>query len=174
MAKIHHVIYTLYLICFILTIGLFLVAFWLFYPYPTITFNIPPTGAKVISKILYPGDTLKYEISFCKNTEGIATVHRTLIDGETHGLADITGSLPIGCENNRIISTTQIPDTLVPGEYHLYIKYEFHPNPFRYIEVSYQTENFTVVPKPVLLQAEINGVPATITVKSATTTASSI
>jgi hypothetical protein len=166
-------IHPLYPTMFFLLLGmygfLFLIAFWLLWPYQTIEFkDIPKAGAPVINSPMYPGDPVKYELSFCKHTNNVATVHRDLVDGETIALTDITGSFPEGCRNKVIVATTNVPDTANPGRYYLEVTDEFHPNPIRTIQVRYRTSYFTVIPRPV--QVEINGVPATIEVKSATTT----
>jgi hypothetical protein len=171
MFKVH----TLYSITFAILIGMYLflglIAVWLFWPYPTIVFSdIPESGAKVLNSPLYPGDVLKYNISFCKNTNDTATVHRTLVDGQYLTLVDIVGSLPKRCGKNIVVTSTTIPETAVPGRYYLQIVDEFHPNPIRTITTGYKTEYFDVIARPVKYKVLIDGAPAVIKVISATST----
>jgi hypothetical protein len=168
--KIHPIYPFLFFIELALYGVILLVAYWLLWPYQTITFlNMPAAGAPIVGGPLYPGDAVRYKLSFCKYTNDIATVHRDLVDGETIALQDITGSLPSTCESNVTVATTEVPDTANPGVYHLDVADEFHPNPFRTIVVRYRTQDFTVIPRPEAATAIINGVPTPIIINASTT-----
>jgi hypothetical protein len=94
-------------------------------------------------KVVLPGETLSYELDYCKYTEVRAIVHRTLIDGQVITLQDTQGGIPMGCAK-RVISTAIIPTTINPGEYYLHVELEYKLNFFRVERVSYRTEYFRV------------------------------
>lgn len=169
--KVHPLYHFMGMILLALYGFLALIAYWGFWPYPTVTFiDVPATGAPVLNSPLHPGERLQYTLSYCKNTNDTATVHRNMVDGETIALTDTVGSFPKGCRYNVIVATTVVPDTINPGSYHVDVIDEFHPNPIRTIQVRYRTADFKVIPEPVTVRVEINGLPAIIKVKSATTT----
>ena len=97
----------------------------------------------VVTKVLLPGETLQYELDYCKNTDIRPVVHRTLIDGQIITLADTSGGLPRGCRKTTIANVV-IPPTINPGEYYLDVTLDYQINFFRVERVHYRTEYFTV------------------------------
>jgi hypothetical protein len=166
-----HPIYTILIpIEVVLYIFFITVAVWELYPYQTIVFSdIPIAGAHVVNSPLYPGDAIKYKLSFCKKTNETAIVHRILVDGEFHILPDIAGSLPVACGKDITVITTNVPDTAVPGRYYLDVADEFHPNPIRSIIVRYHTDYFDVIARPISGTDLIGGVPTPIIITATTT-----
>jgi len=98
----------------------------------------------VNTKVLLPGETLKYHLDYCKYIDIRPTVTRTLVDGQVITLADIPSTnLPKGC-GVTLMSDVTIPLTLNPGEYYLDVTAEYNVSLFRTERVQYRTEYFRV------------------------------
>lgn len=148
-----------------------LFALALFWPVKTIVITgySPDHPIPVETKTLYPGDTLGYNLSYCKYTDRDSTVHRQLIDGQVITLQDVAGQLPLGCAT-REIHTVVIPETLVPGKYRLDVAIDYpinivHDAFFGQQRTRYTTEYFTVLAKPQPATAVINGVATPVLIK---------
>jgi hypothetical protein len=130
-------------------IGLFLgliilIGYWLLYPYKPIVFSNQPFP---VEHIFYePGDTLIYNVDYCKSTNINPTVTRYFVDGLVYMLSSNPASPKLkGCGKTAI--QINIPSSLISGEYILKITYEYQMNPVRKVSVTAVTEKFKVVVK---------------------------
>lgn len=122
------------------------IAFALFWPVKTLeiknfTENSP---IQIKNTIVHPGESLSYQLNYCKYTDLPSTVHRTLIDGQVISLTDTAGQLPTGC-HNVTVKTAVVPETINPGKYYLDVSVLYRINPFRTEIIKYHTGYFTVV-----------------------------
>ncbi len=120
----------------------FLVYFFycLFFPFKAIDFNGKFT---VDNKNLKPGETLYYNVDYCKYTDKPAHISKFLADGIYYPLPPTESNFEPGC--HVIKRSMQIPGELPPGnEYHLIVTTTYHLNPFRDVSVTAQTENFNI------------------------------
>ncbi len=128
-------------------VALFAVAYALFWPVRTL--ELPgysdANPIKVDQKVLHPGETLSYNLSYCKYTDLDSTVHRTLLDGQVITLVSTSGQLPSGC-HTVLVKTAVIPETINPGKYYLEVLVEYKINILRTQYTKYHTEYFDVVP----------------------------
>lgn len=116
----------------------------LFWPVSTLTIQDGGQPIPVITKTIYPGQPLQYELDYCKYTDLPATVHRTFIDGQIITLTDTIGQLPTGC-HKTLVKTAVVPETINPGRYYLDVKVEYKVNPLRNVFTHYRTEYFVVL-----------------------------
>lgn len=168
--------HTLFIALLGVAAGYFFVAMFaaaLFWPVKTIELkNYSPTHPlEVKTKSLYPGDTLIYDLSYCKHTDRTSIVKRELIDGQVISLQDIPGQLPVGCYTTEI-RTVVIPETLVPGQYRLSVSIDYPINPIRDAffgpeRTRYTTEYFTVLAEEQPATALIYGQPTPVIIKPA-------
>lgn len=96
--------------------------------------------------IVHPGETLSYNLSYCKYHNYQTTVHRTFIDGQVIALTDTPGKLPLGCSTVQV-GTSVVPETINPGQYHMVVDVEQRVNFLRTVDTVYETQVFTVVPR---------------------------
>lgn len=122
------------------------IAFSLFWPVKTLTItNYEDNNPiKVATTTVERGQKLEYGLSYCKYTNLVSTVRRTLIDGQTITLTPTQGAFPLGCRT-QLVTTTVIPDTINPGRYYLDVIVEYQINPFRTEYIHYKTEYFDVI-----------------------------
>lgn len=133
------------LLCFlILLAGLFLVAYWLIFPLKVIEVKTPQPLA-VQEKQIQAGDTIHYNLDFCKYTTAPTYTIRQLVDHDMffYGL-QIVSNLPPGCRSS--VSSFLIPKDVPPGTYHIVVTALYKLNPLRTYTLSYQTQEFTVSP----------------------------
>jgi hypothetical protein len=168
--KVHPIYFWLLAIIVALYLLVGTVAFWLFYPYNPLVLTSGELNKPipVNNSLLEPGQALEYNLSYCKNTDGLSVVHKRMVDGQTIELDDITGTLSRGC-GTIVNSTTIIPETVNPGKYYLSIDVEYRVNPIRYVNIRYRTAYFTVMAKPIPATAMINSTPVNILLKPAAT-----
>ena len=110
--------------------------------YPVIPFVINTIPVKVITKEVKPGDTLIYEVDYCRYDGRTATVYRSFL-GETNIATPSVASVSVlGCHTAKI--PISVPDVTPPGTYHLGVNVKFQINPLRTETVSFHTEDFIV------------------------------
>lgn len=119
---------------------LFIVGFWLLYPYKTISFNT--NESKVLTPEVKKGGLLNHTIDFCKYTNLSADLTRSFIDGVIYTTPTIKTSNPKGCRTNNLY--IEIPN-LPPGQYKLKIEMSYKVNPVRTIKSEIYTESFMIV-----------------------------
>lgn len=150
-----------------LALGMIVIAFSLiisllaFYPYKTIeVFNAP---VPVVNDVpVRPGETVFYQVKFCKYTNTFATVSRQLqgngisltqsanrSDAPATSVGDDTGR-PCSKDNpvTRISGSYIVPENTPPGQYHLKVISEYQVNVFRTIPYVFETQNFKIESKP--------------------------
>jgi hypothetical protein len=135
-------IYFVYIVLTLASAALLLVAFWMFYPYKTIT-QEPKPFKLVGSNVTTQGGVISYEYSYCKYTDKQATVSKQFVDGLTFQSEDIATVLDKGC--GHVHRQINIPETLPPGEYKMRIIAVYDMNPLRQIEIVNETEEFKVL-----------------------------
>lgn len=150
-----------------LVLGLFVVAFSIiltllaFYPYKTIeVFNAP---VPVLNNIpVRQGETVFYEVKFCKYTNAFATVSRQLqgngisltqaanrSDAPATSVGD-DANRPCSKDNpvTRISGSFIVPQNTPAGNYHLKVIAEYQVNVFRTIPYVFETQNFKIENAP--------------------------
>lgn len=143
-------IHWLYVLAFFALFAMYailgLVAFWLFWPYQTLKIvgYDPSHPIAILNDQIHPGDSLEYNLDYCKGTDIVPVVHRTFLDGQTIILQDISGGLPSGCHTAFKLGSTIVPETLNPGRYYLFVDVDYRVNPIREIHTTYRTDYFTV------------------------------
>ncbi len=127
-------------------IVLFIIAYMLFWPVPTlvITGYDGNNPVSVTTKTVMRGQYLSYQLSYCKYTDLPSTVSRILIDGQKITLVETAGVLPRGCFT-ATVNTAKIPETINPGRYALDVTVYYHINNFRTESIHYTTEYFNVI-----------------------------
>lgn len=121
---------------------LFLVGFWLLYPYKPVMFkNIPfPVDKKEYKR----GDTLIYHTDYCKYMNINPIVTRHFNDEISYMLSSNPALVKkVGCDNINV--QIRIPETLLPDEYIIKINYSYKVNPIRTVDVQAETARFEVV-----------------------------
>ena len=119
---------------------MFLVLFWLLFPYKTIEINNEPYP---ITKEVKQGGVVVFEMDYCKYTKEEVVISRRFIDGIIYIVPDIvTAYNEPGCRASFI--TENVPDNLPEGEYYMKFYYTYEVNPIRKITVSARTQTFKV------------------------------
>ena len=120
---------------------LFLVGFWLLYPYKTVTFKNSPFP--VDKKVYKVGDTLIYKAEYCKYSNINPTVTRYFNDGIVYMLSSNPAFIkPTGCSVANV--QIKVPDTLLPDTYKIQINYSYKVNPIRTVDVQAETDRFEI------------------------------
>lgn len=123
-------------------------AYWLLYPYQTITANQQPFRILNEEKILKAGDILIYEDDLCNHMDGEVVINMVLVNDILVSFSPRTVLVEEGCRKyqNRSI---ELPDHLPDGKYHLEINLSMKVNPIRSETVKLKTEDF-IVRNPLL------------------------
>lgn len=116
------------------------IGFWLFFPYKTTVFK--DSILKVENTKVKAGGDLVYYVDYCKYTDIIPEITKTFVDGIIYVVPPAVSTTKTGCGRNKIQVT--IPQNLPSGVYHLDLTYRYKVNPLRTIDISIETENFTV------------------------------
>ncbi len=114
--------------------------YWLFFQKEP----IEVFSAKVSTKVVMPGDMVKYDISYCSRSDKLAHVSRKLVDGMVHFLPPIIAQSKIGCYEENIASFI-VPDSLDEGTYYLEVSGEYRLNPLKHITITYETDEFRII-----------------------------
>jgi hypothetical protein len=122
-------------------IAMCLVIYWMSYTYQPLTFNGEMN--KVSQKIVYQGNTLNYEVSYCKNTKLSSVVSRRFINDLIYLLPDTVANNPSGCHDINFLLS--IPKELPPAKYKILTIYKYQINPIREIIIERYTEEFEVL-----------------------------
>lgn len=133
--------------CLVLAyIIVFYVLFLMLWPVKTLelTNYNENTPIQILNTTVHRGDTLQYNLSYCKYTDLTSVVHRTFIDGQVITLTDTPGKFPKGCRN-ALVTTAVVPETINFGSYYLDVVVEYDLNPYRKEFIHYKTSYFTVV-----------------------------
>jgi hypothetical protein len=118
----------------------FLVAYWLLYPYKTIEVN---TNVLPTNKLEYmAGESLIYHLDYCKYIDRPVHIRRSFIDGVAYSMPDVTANNPMGC--NAIYISVEIPN-IPTGDYRIKVSYIYEVNKLREIETIVYTNAFKIV-----------------------------
>lgn len=115
---------------------LFLVFYWLLFPYNPVKFigNIKTT--KTVYKV---DDIVEYKIKYCKYMNIGTMVSRAFIDGVIYAVPLTHANNPIGCrDQNYSIRIPNIPE----GNYKIRIYYTYEVNPLKSITYMVDSNNF--------------------------------
>lgn len=120
------------------------IGFSLFYPFTILEI----TEAKVLTPIVKPGDSLIYQVSYCKYADTPAQVTRTFheISERNVILTEIVSSITkTGCSTVKIpIKISADPKISLPGEYYLQVSVSLQVNSFRTDTVHFRVEGITI------------------------------
>jgi hypothetical protein len=133
-------VFLIYGLLSIMTIVVFLVAFWLFYPYQTITFNKLPYQTEKLEYV--QGDTAYYTIDYCKYTDITPTIRKFFVDGLRIQAEEHESKLTPGCRTQRI--SVKIPKSLPAGKWHVEVESTYQLNPIRTVTTKNETNWFIV------------------------------
>lgn len=114
--------------------------YWLVYPYNPIVFK---DIARVENKLVYGGGYLGYKVNYCKYTTVKPLITKQFIDGIIYNTPQIVGLDDMkGC---KVVNVKMyVPRALMPGQYLVHTTYRYQVNPLRYIDVTLDTEKFTI------------------------------
>lgn len=116
-----------------------IVGFWVIFPYRILT---ETENVHILTPSVRPGGSVVIELHFCKNYPMTEITSRELVDGFVYMLPTVQTYEPLGCYNRRIF--VPIPEVTPEGSYKIITRAEFHPNPFRTISYSWETDKFVV------------------------------
>ena len=119
-----------------------LILFWEFYPYQPLVLNKPTFP--MITKTVYPGNLLTYQVDYCKYMNLSAMITRHVINGYDYTMPTVLGDKTTGCGVSNI-SFTLPKETPSGVKYKLEIIYKYQVNPLREIVVKEVTDPFTVL-----------------------------
>lgn len=138
MKIINYISYLTLLLAFIIV---WVVGFWLIYPYKTIEFYDLPM--KVQNKEVVRGEHIVYSASYCKFIDKGATLSRTFVDSIIYTTPELETNIEVGCKNGSV--SVYIPKALPTGQYHIKTVFRYQVNPIRTIDVITTTEEFLIV-----------------------------
>jgi hypothetical protein len=125
---------------FLTGVFVFVVAYWLLYPYKTIQVN---TNILPTNKSEYrAGEILIYHLDYCKCINKPVSIARAYIDGVIYSMPDVSANTPFGCHKTFI--TVEVPN-LPSGEYKMKVTYTYKVNPIREIETTVYTNSFRII-----------------------------
>lgn len=120
---------------------IFLILFWLIYPYKTITFN--SVEFPINKTVVKQGGTISYSVDYCKYINSPATVTRSFINALIYVTPSTINERPMGC--NVLNIQVVVPQELPPGNYYMQMNYQYQVNPIRKISILHNTEEFQVI-----------------------------
>jgi len=126
------------------------VLYWLLFPAQMFDASSPPT---IDGQQYEPGGpvTFTYE-SLCVDQQRDLTVQRLVVNNDTGLTLHLlpysyeAGDIETGCRSG-VVEVTPLPPEVVAGSYHLQIDLTYQANPVRTVTETYDTPNFTIVPK---------------------------
>jgi len=118
------------------------VGYLLFYPV-TVTAVDNKDNVQVLNKILYPGDDVIVNFSYCKYEDISPKFTRMFVDTIYYETIVIGAIFPKGCATTEY-HVVKIPDSLPAGTYYLLTNAEYKINPIRTIRTTWRTEQFEV------------------------------
>ena len=126
-------------------IGLmFTFVYWMTYNYKPLVFNQNPLPILNPNHQVVSGDYLDIQLDFCKYTTEIPEVSSAFVDDIIYQIApQPANEKPVGCQ--KTILKVYVPKTLALGTYMLKRTYRYHPNPVKIVDVTIQTEPFTII-----------------------------
>lgn len=117
----------------------------MFYPYKTI--DVFKTPLKILTPEVKRGESVVYEVDYCKYTDQQADVTISFTDGFSYPQPRVTSNTLKGCAKTQ--RAVIVPDNLPAQTYHLHITLEYRMNSLRTITKTYDTEKFKVLDEKV-------------------------
>jgi hypothetical protein len=121
--------------------SIFLILFWLLYPYNILVFK--EGNGTVLNTQVKNGGYLQILQIRCKNIAIPGVIDRQFIDGIVYQVPTFTTNRSIGCTNT--IEYVYVPKALPEGTYHIDNTITYKPNPIRTVIYTVRTNNFTVI-----------------------------
>lgn len=117
--------------------------YWLLAPYTPIVFKGGPLQIENEGKTVKSGGHLSIFLDYCKYSKVAPEVNRTFSDGILYDVPLIVASeKETGC--NQVNLQVYVPRALPTGTYTLKSVYRYQVNPLRKIDVTVETEPFTI------------------------------
>ena len=135
-----------YTVLTIITAGMLLGAYWMLWPYQTVTKTPLPMHILEGYRTVRQGESVLYEYDYIKSIDVAPTMHRQFVDGLIFESTDTMTRLFPGSGHVHVI--IPIPTSLPPGVYHIREIAEYRVNPIRVITQISETQSFTVLPAP--------------------------
>ena len=121
---------------------MFVILFWLCYPYSPIEFK--DKAFKVNTPIVQQGGYLSYTVEYCKDNDFIPVVLTSFVDGIIYQTPNTPQPFyGNGCEPKNFL--VYIPKALPPSKYYLDHVFTFQVNLIREVSVEAKTEMFEVI-----------------------------
>lgn len=133
---------TVFLLLFGILLNVSYIAYLKLWPVQTVHYNNDTFEIK--NSPLHAGDTLIYEVDYCRYTRLDAHFTRTLVGDSIITFPEQNSNVEPGCRKVEVRNTT-IPSYVPPGRYHLELTVCFDINPIRTICHYPKTEEFEVV-----------------------------
>jgi hypothetical protein len=133
----------------LLALGLIILAlYWSFYPYIPLKVNYPDDRKLVLianeDKLVKSGSYLILNLDFCKYTTDIPQVSTWFVDGVLYQLSDTPAvSKNTGCQTLNL--QLYVPKAIPAGEFSIKRTYHYNVNPLRNVDVTLETEKFTII-----------------------------
>jgi hypothetical protein len=127
-----------------------LVSYWLIWPYEVLTVVAPATMTR---DTYTAGDYAPYRLQYAKHMDVVGQLSRALVDGVRINYPTIRTRLPEG-SGTVCVNDLRIPLYVPAGRYHFEVTAEYQVNPLRTVTVTYDTEEFDVLPRPDLAEAK--------------------
>lgn len=133
--------YIIAIIGLVISFGiLFLITFWLIYPYKILEVHNNPLP--VSKTTVETGGSIYYHLDFCRFTDKPAKVTRQFIDGIVYTTQPITVVDTERCGGRD--THVEIPTTLAPDVYHMKVIVQIKVNPIRTITKAFETVDFEI------------------------------
>lgn len=120
--------------------------FWKVYPYKIVEWTTETYP--VLTPIVYAGDNLLIESSYCKYYDLQPEITRVFKDGLVFYTPSFLGSTDKGCKTDVI--AIEVPKNLPPAIYVVDQVIKYQPNPIREITYIRSTDSFQVIAREVV------------------------
>lgn len=130
---------------------LFAMYVMMFYPFKTI--EVHRTPIKILTPEVKRGESVVYEVDYCKFTDEQAEITISFVDGFSYAQPAVISNIKPGCAVAQ--RAVLVPANLPAHKYHLRISLAYRMNALRTITKTFETEEFTVVDKTVPVSAPV-------------------
>lgn len=120
---------------------MFVVLFWLVYPYKTV--EVVDNKIEVVNAPIKQGDPVIYKFKYCRYNDTPALISRSLEDGFIIDFPDIVGLSAQGC-GDATVQTPNLPMGMPAGKYKLNINFTMEVNPIRTIYKHFESDIFYI------------------------------
>jgi hypothetical protein len=130
--------YIMYLVLFSTWLLVLYMAYLMLYPITISTV----TNYKILNDKVKQGETITYEIDYCKYSDIQGQRDRAFINDIVYTITPDTTNVPTGC--HKAVNTINIPRELPPGVYKVRNTISYRINPFRTEQTSFTSNEFEV------------------------------